>query len=63
MNSIYGKTIQKPIEKDACIKRDWAETKNYIFFNYNSVVDFYKLGESKKWKISTLKPINESFYI
>mgnify|MGYP006085472823 FL=1 len=61
MNSIYGKTIQKPIEKDACIKRDWAETKNYIFFNYNSVVDFYKLGESKKWKISTLKPINEHF--
>tara|TARA_R110002096_G_scaffold356067_2_gene549289 strand:- start:5431 stop:8880 length:3450 start_codon:yes stop_codon:yes gene_type:complete len=61
MNSIYGKTIQKPIEKDACIKRDWAETKNYIFFNYNSVVDFYKLGESKKWKISTLKPINDHF--
>jgi len=61
MNSIYGKTIQKPIETDSCIIRNWEETKNYISRNYNSVVEFYKLSDSKKWKVKTLKPINEHF--
>ena len=61
MNSIYGKTIQKAIDKDSVIKKDWNETKHYVYRNYNSVVDFYKIHDSKKWKVESLKAIDEHF--
>ena len=37
MNSMYGKTIIKPVETDTVVKDSQEEFENYISLNYNYI--------------------------
>ena len=37
MNSMYGKTIMKPIETDTVVKGSQEEFETYISLNYNYI--------------------------
>ena len=37
MNSMYGKTIIKPVETDTIVKDNTEDSGNYISYNYNYI--------------------------
>ena len=63
MNSCYGKTIERPIEKDYRYFREGEDLNRYWKKNYNKIVDDIKI-EGKNGPIHavrTLKPIDKHF--
>ena len=45
MNSMYGKTILKPIETETVVKTI-PEYEKYIIFNYNLIESAIKVGDT-----------------
>ena len=45
MNSVYGKTILKPIETETVVKTD-QDVHKYVCFNYNYIQSSRKLKQS-----------------
>ena len=44
MNSMYGKTILKPIETETVVKKE-VDYLQYVCFNYNYVQSSIKVGD------------------
>ena len=60
LNSIYGKTILKPIETKYKFVKD-SEAMRFLRKNYNSIVDFQPLYGSTTTVFKQLKPIVRHF--
>jgi hypothetical protein len=60
LNSIYGKTILKPIETNVKLINKEASDNN-IFRKYNSIEKYEEVYDSKFIKIYELKNINKRY--
>ena len=63
MNSGYGKSIMKEIETDTLFFDDEEEMKVYISRNFNWVIEYENIKDSKLWRVKVIKPINTHFNI
>lgn len=61
MNSCYGKTIEKPVEKDAKYIKGDEETERYISKNYNKIVEIVDIRNSNIHSIKEIVPIDQHF--
>ncbi len=61
MNSCYGKTIERPVEKDYKYIREGDELERFWKKNYNKIVDDVKIENSTCHAVKTLKPIDKHF--
>lgn len=61
MNSCYGKTIEKPVDKEYKYFKSGDELDNYWYKNYNKIVEDVKLLNSDIHAVKTLKPIDKHF--
>ena len=61
MNSCYGKTIERPVEKDYKIIHEGDELNNYWYRNYNKIIEDIKLADSDLHAVKTLRPIDKHF--
>ena len=61
MNSCYGKTIEKPVEKDIKYIKGDQETDRYIVKNYNKIVEIVDLMDSDIHGIKEIVPIDNHF--
>ena len=64
MNSIYGKTCQKPMSNSTVIKNSKKEGKKYIRKNHNHVNEFSVINEGtdkERYLIVKTDPINKHF--
>ena len=60
LNSIYGKTIIKPIEhKHVFIKKE--DTLNYHIRNFNDIVSSYEIDGGNLTKFKVITPINKHY--
>jgi hypothetical protein len=60
LNSMYGKTILKPIDKKIkLISKE--DSERYIYINYNSIDKFEEIFNSKFVKVDEYKNINKHF--
>lgn len=57
LNSMYGKTIMKPVSKEKKIFDNAAKCIKYVMTNYNSIDYFKNMEGSSKWVIKVIKPI------
>lgn len=60
MNSSYGKTILKPINTEEVIVGE-KEKDDFIRKNYNYIMEYEPMYESKNWRFKLHKTINEHF--
>ena len=60
MNSVYGKTILKPIDYKIVFKST-ADSAKYVSKNYNTIESMEHLYGSNLVKFKKLKPINDHF--
>ena len=61
MNSCYGKTIEKPINKDWKYIKGHEEADNYAIKNYIRIVDHIKLNNSDIEAFRVKRPIDQHF--
>ena len=61
MNSCYGKTIEKPVEKDYKYLREGDELDKFWQKNYNKIVEDIQLNNSNIHAVKTLKQIDKHF--
>ena len=61
MNSVYGKTILKPIDHKIVFKPEGQEAANYLKKNYNTIESIEHIYGSNLVKFKKLKPINDHF--
>ena len=61
MNSCYGKTIERPVEKDYKYYSEGEELDNFWCKNYDKVVEDVKINSSSIHAIKTMKPIDKHF--
>lgn len=61
MNSSYGKTIQKAIEKDTIIKANKKQLDKYVQLNYNTIESYTQIADSDKYKIKIYKSIIDHY--
>ena len=63
MNSCYGKTIERPIEKDFKYFKEGDELDRYWKKNYNKIVEDIRIESPKQiiHAVKTLKPIDQHF--
>ena len=61
MNSVYGKTILKPIDHKIVFKPEGKEAENYLKKNYNTIESIEHIYGSNLVKFKKLKPINDHF--
>ena len=61
MNSVYGKTILKPIDHKIVFKPEGKEAENYLKKNYNTIESIEHIYGSHLVKFKKLKPINDHF--
>ena len=63
MNSCYGKTIERPIEKDYKYFKEGDELNKYWQKNYNKIVEDIKIENNGKTihAVKTLRPIDQHF--
>jgi hypothetical protein len=62
LNSIYGKSILKPIETKTCVvKKDKFE--DWLLLNYNFVVEINESPDCKHVYAKMIKPINKHFNV
>ena len=60
LNSVYGKTILKPIEyKHVFVPKDSSE--NYFKRNFNEVVESFEVNDSNLTRFKVIKPINKHY--
>ena len=55
MNSMYGKTIIKPVETDTTVKDNRDDFEKYISYNYNYTGSVIEVNS--KFCIKNVKPI------
>lgn len=60
MNSCYGKTIERPIEKDFKYINDQDTLDNYWIKNYNKIVEDIEL-QNNMHAVRILRPIDKHF--
>ena len=60
MNSAYGKTILKPINTEEAIVSDKDKDK-FLRNNYNYIIEYEQMYDSKNWRFKLHKTINEHF--
>ena len=58
MNSIYGKTILKPIDTETKVIPEWKKD-DYLFRHYNFIKECIKVGNN--YYVKLIKSINEHF--
>ena len=46
MNSVYGKTIERPVDKDYKFKKEGDELDKFWFRKYNSIIEDIQLHNS-----------------
>lgn len=62
MNSSYGKTIMKPIDKKKTFYNSKEKADKYMFNNYNRIIGVYKIDDvGNKFYIKERLPINKHF--
>lgn len=61
MNSCYGKTIERPVEKDYKYLKEGQELERFWKKNYNKIVDDVKINNSNRHAVRTLRPIDKHF--
>ena len=61
MNSSYGKSILKPIDKDMKWFKNREALDRYIGANFDMVEEAYQLNGSEKWIAKVSKPIVDHF--
>ena len=61
MNSVYGKTILKPIDHKIVFKPEGEEAANYLKKNYNTIDSIEHIYGSHLVKFKKLKPINDHY--
>ncbi len=61
MNSCYGKTIERPVEKDWKYLKKGDELNKFWTKNYNKIVESIELNDSEISAVKTLKPIDKHF--
>ena len=61
MNSVYGKTILKPIDHKIVFKQEGKEAENFLKKNYNTIDSIEHIYGSNLVKFKKLKPINDHF--
>ena len=61
MNSTYGKTIMRPVEKDYKYFREGDELNKFWNKNYFKIIDDIKIEGSDIHAVRTLKPIDKHF--
>ncbi|KAK8836043.1 hypothetical protein M9Y10_040103 [Tritrichomonas musculus] len=61
MNSCYGKTIERPVEKDYKYFDDISKLERYWFKNYYKITDVMQIANSNIHAVRTLKPIDKHF--
>jgi hypothetical protein len=61
MNSCYGKTIERAVEKDYVFKHEGDEFNKFMLKNYNTVVEDVQLRDSNIHMIKRIKPIDKHF--
>ena len=61
MNSSYGKSILKPINKESKVLSNEKELNNFIQKNYNFIIQYEKIYNSSKYYVEFHKSINEHF--
>ena len=61
MNSCYGKTIERPIDKDYKYFTNEKDLYNYWCKNYNKIVEDIQIANSNIHAVKTLRPIDKHF--
>ena len=61
MNSCYGKTIEKPIDKEIVYIKGEENIKKFIKKNYNSITEIVPIKDSKISAIKQVVPIDQHF--
>lgn len=61
MNSSYGKTILKPINKDTILLNSKKKLDNYISNNFEFIDKIIKISDNGKYIVSINKHINDHF--
>jgi len=63
MNSGYGKSIMKEVETETKYFNNEDEMKVFVSRNYNWVIEFNQLADSKLWKCKLVNTLNTHFNI
>ena len=61
MNSCYGKTIERPVEKDYKYYNEGEALNNFWSKNYDKIIEDIKLNSSGIHAIKTIRPIDKHF--
>lgn len=61
MNSCYGKTIEKPVDKDWKYFDNEEDLNKYMFKNYYKIIEEVQLGDSEIHAVRVKKPIDKHF--
>ena len=61
MNSCYGKTIERPIEKDWRYFNNEEDLEKFMIKNYYKIIESIQLGDSNIHAVRTIKPIDKHF--
>ena len=61
MNSCYGKTIEKPVDKELVYIEGEENTKKFIKKNYNSITEIIPIKDSQISAIKQVVPIDKHF--
>lgn len=61
MNSSYGKSIMKAVDSETRVFNNAKDMFKYTNYNYNIVKGFIKMNGCNKWKVESIKTINEHF--
>ena len=61
MNSCYGKTIERPIEKDYKYFENEEDLNKYWIKNYYKIVEDIEIADSNIHAVKTLRPIDKHF--
>ena len=61
MNSCYGKTIEKPVDKELKYIEGEENLKKFIKKNYNSITEIIQIKDSKISAIKQVVPIDKHF--
>ena len=61
MNSCYGKTIERPVEKDYKYLKEGYELNNFWIKNNDKIVDDIEIENSNIHAVRTFKPIDKHF--
>ena len=61
MNSCYGKTIEKPVDKDWKYFDNEKDLNKYMIKNYYKIIEAIQLGDSDIHAVRVKKPIDKHF--